>query len=46
GNVAEIQEDASSINTELGRHDERLKTLEKGFDNINGKLDRIWGKVK
>lgn len=46
GDVTEIQKDTSSIKETLGRHDERLKTLEKGFDNINGKLDRIWDKVK
>ena len=44
--VEEIKKDTSAIKEMQGRYDERLKGLEKGFDKIDGKLDRIWEKVK
>lgn len=44
--MAGIQKDTSAIKETLGRYDERLKGLEKGFDKIDEKLDKIWGKVK
>lgn len=44
--VGEIMKDTSAIKEMQGRYDERLKGLEKGFDKIDGKLDRIWEKVK
>lgn len=44
--VEEIKKDTSAIKEMQGRYDERLKGLEKGFGSINGKLDKIWDKVK